>query len=164
MAGSEETRPAFRARSAAQGAGERDAATARQGFSIAALAEEFAVTPRTLRFYEDRGLLRPERRGRTRIYSRRDRARLMLILRGKRLGFGLSDIKEMLDLYDIGDGQVEQLRRTWRKCRERIGILVRQRRDLEETLAELQHTCVQIEASLRRQGVEIERGAGEHGP
>lgn len=142
------------------GSGGLDGAAPRQeSFAIAELSKEFAITPRTLRFYEDQGLLRPARRGLTRIYSRRDRARLMLILRGKRLGFGLGDIQEMLDLYELGDGQVEQLRLTWRRCRERIRILQRQQRDLEETLGELQRTCAQIEASLRRQGVEIKHEA-----
>ena len=94
-----------------------------QTYTITELAEEFAVTPRTIRFYEDKDLLRPQRNGLNRVYARRDRARLKLILRGKRLGFSLADIKEMLDLYDLGDGQVEQLRTTHRKIGTRLEAL-----------------------------------------
>lgn len=119
-------------------------------YSITALAEEFSVTPRAIRFYEDKGMLHPQRVGLNRIYGRRDRARLKLILRGKRLGFSLSDIREMLDLYDLGDGQVEQLRVTLRKSRERLAALERQRRDLEEAIAELKNACRHIEGALRQ--------------
>ena len=77
----------------------------RAHFSISDLSAEFGVTPRALRFYEDEGLIAPERRGTQRIYSQRDRARLAWILRGKRVGFSLSEIREMIDLYDVGDGR-----------------------------------------------------------
>ena len=79
-------------------------------YSITELCREFSVTPRTLRFYEQKGLLAPARRGWTRLFSYRDRARLQLILRGKRVGFSLEEIKEMLDLYNLKDGQLTQLR------------------------------------------------------
>lgn len=125
-------------------------------YSITALAEEFSVTPRAIRFYEDKGLLQPQRVGLNRIYSRRDRARLKLILRGKRLGFSLTDIREMLDLYDLGDGQVEQLRVTLRKSRERLAALERQRRDLDEAIAELRGACRHIEATLREKGARVD--------
>lgn len=124
-----------------------------QTYSISHLAEEFAVTPRTLRFYEDMELLRPTRRGQTRVFSHGDRARLKLILRGKRLGFSLAEIKEMLDLYDHGDGHVEQLMLTLRKGRERIGVLQRQRNDIDSTLAELRGNCAQITRLLAEKGV-----------
>lgn len=121
-------------------------------YSISHLAEEFAVTPRTLRFYEGMELLRPKRRGQTRVFSHGDRARLKLILRGKRLGFSLAEIKEMLDLYDHGDGQIEQLKLTLRKGHDRIGDLQRQRDDIDSALAELRGNCAQITRILAERG------------
>ena len=128
------------------------AAGQRDTFTITELAEEFAVTARTIRFYEDKKLLSPRRSGMNRIYGRRDRARLALVLRGKRLGFSLNDIKDMLDLYDLRDGQVEQMKLAWRKCHERLEALHRQRNDLEITIAELQDGCRQIETVLSERG------------
>lgn len=125
-------------------------------YTITELSEEFGITPRTIRFYEDKDLIRPRRNGMNRVYSRRDRARLLLILRGKRLGFSLADIREMLDLYDIGDGQVEQLRTMLRKSRERIASLEAQRRDIDDAIAELTTGCGQIEAVLARKGVPVD--------
>ena len=122
-------------------------------YSISHLSQEFAVTPRTLRFYEDMQLLRPSRRGQTRVFSHGDRARLKLILRGKRLGFSLAEIKEMLDLYDQGDGQVEQLKLTLRKGRDRIDVLQRQRDDIDSALTELRDSCAQITRLLVDKGV-----------
>ena len=106
-------------------------------FTITDLATEFNLTARAIRFYEDKKLLRPTRQGLNRVYLRRDRARLMLILRGKRLGFALAEIREMLDLYDLGDGQVEQLRTTLKRSRERLAVLEEQRRDINEAIREL---------------------------
>jgi DNA-binding transcriptional MerR regulator len=131
-------------------------ADAPEVYSITALADEFGVTARTIRFYEDKGLLSPQRVGLNRIYGRRDRARLALILRGKRLGFSLSDIREMLDLYDLGDGQIEQMRLTLRKSRERLAALERQRRDLDEAIAELKEACRHLEAGLRQKGARLD--------
>jgi DNA-binding transcriptional MerR regulator len=108
-----------------------------ESFTIRDLANEFGVTPRTIRFYEDRAMLKPARQGLSRVYSRRDRARLKLILRGRRLGFSLAEIEEMIDLYDLGDGQTEQLRVTLKRVSERLGELRDQRRDIDEALAEL---------------------------
>lgn len=122
-------------------------------FTIRQLAREFAVTPRTLRFYEDKDLLHPARQGQSRIYSYRDRGRLQLILRGRRLGFSLVEIKEMLDLYNLGDGGVEQLKTTLRKAKERIAALNRQRVDIEVALEELRAGCRQIENMLGDKGV-----------
>lgn len=113
-------------------------------FSIAELAEAFGATPRAIRFYEDKGLLAPARAGTTRIYSRRDRARLKLILRGRRLGFSLDDIGEMLDLYDLEDGKAEQLRAIQRKATVRLEELKAQRRDLDEAIGELEDGLRQV--------------------
>src|SRR3546814_2722683 len=95
-----------------------DVCSADLSYSISDLSEEFGVTARALRFYEDEGLIAPERQGLARIYSRRDRARLAWILRGKRVGFSLSDIREMIDLYDADEEHEEQLRVTVAKRSE----------------------------------------------
>ena len=118
-------------------------------FTIGDLAREFGITLRTLRFYEDRGLLNPRRDGRQRLYSRRDRARLNLILRGKRVGFSLSEIKEMLDLYDLRDGQVVQMRVALEKFQQRIEALRRQKKDIEEAITELERTVEIVRGILR---------------
>ncbi len=117
-----------------------------QTYSISELSKEFGVTPRTIRHYEDEGLLAPERRGQTRVYNRRDRARLQLILRGKRVGSTLAEIKDWLDLYDLGDGQVEQMRYAYNKYLARIAQLEQQKADIEELLEELYSDCAKIEA------------------
>lgn len=104
-------------------------------FSIADLASEFGISTRAIRFYESKGLLSPERVGATRIFRRRDRARLLLILRGKRLGFSLRDISDYLSLYDADRNQ--QVSLLTAKVDERIALLERQRDDLETTISEL---------------------------
>jgi len=104
-------------------------------FSIADLAREFDISTRTIRFYESKGLIAPERVGATRIFRRRDRARLILILRGKRLGFSLRDISDYLSLYDADKSQ--QVHLLADKVSERLASLEAQQRDLETTIAEL---------------------------
>ena len=118
--------------------------------TIGDLSREFDVTLRTLRFYEDKALLNPRREGLNRIYSRRDRSRLKLVLMGKKVGFSLTEIKEMLDLYDLKDGQVLQMRLALRKFNEQIDVLERQKVDIEQALDELRRT-VDVVAGLLRQ-------------
>ncbi len=130
------------------------ATTTAASFTIGQLAREFDITARTLRFYEDKGLIAPRRRGRQRIYSRRDRARLKLILQGKRVGFALSEIKEMLDLYDLRDGQETQMRVSLQRFRERIAGLERQKHEIDQAIDDLNRTCTVIEDLLKeRTGV-----------
>ncbi len=119
-----------------------------QTYSIGELSREFDITLRSIRFYEDQGLIAPNRIGTTRIFSRRDRGRLALICRGKRLGFSLKTIKTFLDLYERGDHQVEQMRFVRDKARERISILEQQRIDLELTVKELKAIESEMTASI----------------
>jgi DNA-binding transcriptional MerR regulator len=104
---------------------------------IQRVACDLGITPRTLRFYEDKGLIEPQRVGTTRIYTRREVARMQLILRGKRLGFSLKEIKLFLDLYDADPQHVEQMRALAGRARERADELEHQRRALDLTISEL---------------------------
>ncbi|MCJ7420639.1 MerR family transcriptional regulator [Sphingomicrobium astaxanthinifaciens] len=107
-------------------------------YSIGQMCEEFGVTARALRFYEDERLISPKRVGTQRLYSERDRARVAWILRGKRVGFSLAEIGELLDLYDLGDQRRTQRQVTLDRCRERIDALTRQKADIDETIEELE--------------------------
>lgn len=117
-------------------------------FTIGELAREFGVTLRTLRFYEDKGLISPHRQGVARIYGRRERARVKLILLGKKVGFSLSEIKEMLDLYDLKDGRTTQLRVAISRFGEQVETLRRQKIDIERAIAELTRTMAVIQGML----------------
>lgn len=121
-------------------------------FSIGDLAEEFGVTTRAIRFYESRGLIAPQRQGANRCYTRRDRARLMLILRGKNLGFSLEDIAEYLSLYDSDPSQVAQTRHLLDKLDAHIAALLDKRTDLDRTLRELKEIRAQCIGHLKRAG------------
>jgi DNA-binding transcriptional MerR regulator len=125
-------------------------------FSIAELAREFDITTRAIRFYEDEGLLAPKRRGQTRIYAPRDRTRLKLILRGKRLGFSLAEIKQLLDLYQVDRTGVQQLRELLRRSRLHIEDLQRRRRDLDAHIEEFKDVEAHVTAELRKRGIDPE--------
>lgn len=117
-------------------------------WSIAELAAEYDVTLRTIRFYEDRGLISPERRGTTRVYHPRDRVRLALILRGKRLGFTLDEIATIVDMYDAEPGEEGQLVYLLDQIERRRAELEQRRRDIDETLAELDDVERRCKADL----------------
>src|ERR1700712_4720937 len=118
-------------------------------YTVTELAKELGMTARAIRFYEDKGLITPPRAGTTRVYSARDRGRMILILRGKRLGFSLSAIKEYLDLYDADVTQHAQLRVLLAGVAKRRERLVAQRQAIDESLAELADIAAQSEAALQ---------------
>jgi DNA-binding transcriptional MerR regulator len=118
-------------------------------YGIADLAREFDVTTRTLRFYEDEGLIAPARQGQRRIFSQRDRVRLKLILRGKRLGFSLDEIRQIIELYDAPPGELGQIRFFLDKIRERRAALERQRDDIAASLEELDDVEARCMAQLK---------------
>jgi len=119
-------------------------------YTIRQLCVEFSVTARALRFYEDKGLLSPKRDGMNRVYGYRDRARLTLILRGKRVGLSLSEIREILDLYKAEDGGAAQNARSLKKFRERIVAFEAQREDIDHAIAELRTACDRLEEFLAK--------------
>jgi DNA-binding transcriptional MerR regulator len=123
----------------------------RRYYSIGEMCDDFGVTARALRFYEDEKLIGPERRGTARLYSDRDRARLTWILRGKRVGFSLNEIREMLDLYDLGDQRETQRLVTIERCRERISALKRQRADIDATVRDLEQFVANIAEPIQRE-------------
>lgn len=131
-----------------------DDSTKKTQFTIGDLAKEFGCTLRTLRFYEDKGLLNPKRDGLNRLYNRRDRARLKLVLMGKRVGFSLTEIRDMLDLYDLRDGQVTQLRVALSRFNEQIAVLEDQRKDIEQAIEELSRTVEIVSGMLKQKEAE----------
>ncbi len=117
------------------GAGE--AAATERSYTISALAQEFALTTRAIRFYEDEGLIAPRRRGRVRVYGERERVRIKLVLRGKRLGLSLSEIRELFDLYATTRNERPQLAKFLQMLADRRGMLLQQREDIDAVLAEI---------------------------
>jgi DNA-binding transcriptional MerR regulator len=126
----------------------------RQLYSVNQLALELGVTARAIRFYETKGLIAPQRAGHARVFNRRDRARLLLVLRGKRLGFSLDEIREYLDLYDADRSQVSQVRRLLEHTQRRLAELEAQRRDVVQAMGELRDIELQAKAALARRGQE----------
>ncbi len=118
-------------------------------FSISDLAREFGITPRTIRFYEDRGLISPQREGRTRVFTRRDRTRLKLALRGKRLGFSLAEIGTLIDMYDTARDKNAQLTELLNGLSQRKAALIQQREDIEIILREVSAFERQCQELLR---------------
>ena len=125
-------------------------------YSIAELSREFGITPRTIRFYEDEGLIKPRRHGTTRLYTVGDRTRLSWILRGKRLGFSLAEIRELLDLYQVDRTGMQQLRELLRRCQLHIGDLERKRADLDQHIGEFREVEAQVSAELKQRGLDPE--------
>ncbi|MEO0387473.1 MAG: MerR family DNA-binding transcriptional regulator [Pseudomonadota bacterium] len=116
--------------------------------TIGEMCSQFGVTPRTLRFYESKELLTPERDGSRRLFTRRDRARLKLILRGKRFGFSLEEIRQLLELYEIGDQQMTQLARTHELAEHHLAALIAKRDELDLAIADLRDQIGQVEGLL----------------
>ncbi|HET9068477.1 MAG TPA: MerR family DNA-binding transcriptional regulator [Amaricoccus sp.] len=119
--------------------------------TIGQMCAQFGVTPRTLRFYEAKELLFPRREGQKRLFTRRCRARLTLILQGKRFGFALEDIRQLLDLYDIGDGRTAQFARTHALARERLAAMEAQRAELDTAIADLRQQLARAGTLLAHQ-------------
>ncbi len=142
-----------------------DAGTSmRQLFTVNELARELAVTPRAIRFYEAKGLLAPRRAGTTRVFDRRDRARLLIVLRGNRLGFSLQEIRDYLDLYDADRSQRVQVHLLLERARARIGELELRRRDIDQVLDELRDIEQQaISALASRETAKHPQQQTEHG-
>ncbi len=132
-----------------------------QLLTVTEFAEQFGLTARALRFYEDKGLITPRRAGTTRVFSTRDRARMSLILRGKRLGFSLNTIKEYLDLYDADPTQQSQLTHLLAEVRKRREQLLAQRQAIDEALAELDEITAQAETALKTPAPRTRRAAAE---
>src|SRR5207302_10513128 len=124
--------------------------TERAEFSIGELAREFDVTPRTIRFYEDRGLLAPRRDGQRRIYTPRDRTRLKLTLRGKRLGLTLAEIRELIDMYEPGRDERPQLERFLAVLESHKASLLQQLTDFEAQLSEIQSFEKRVRKQIKR--------------
>ncbi|MGA7710407.1 MAG: MerR family DNA-binding transcriptional regulator [Rhizomicrobium sp.] len=130
-------------------------------YTIRQLTKEFSVTARTLRFYEDEGLIAPERRGQTRIYSVRDRARIILILRGRKVGFSLAEIREYLELYDPAS-TTRQLTHVRKKFIERIVVLERQKIDIDAAINEIKRSISEVDDRLANRAEPAKTSAPQH--
>ncbi len=119
-----------------------------QLMTIREMCDAFDVTPRTLRFYEQKELLAPTRQGTKRLFSRRDRARLKLIMRGKRFGFSLEEIRQLLDLYHVGDRQVTQLTKAHELGRRHLADMERKRTELDDAIADMKKQLEWVEERL----------------
>ena len=128
--------------------GDDDAERPRKTWSIGELCGEFGVTARALRFYEQKGLLQPRRKGLTRIYDARDRQRLRMILRGKKAGFTLAEIGEMLRLTHLREGETEKMRQALDKMRQQLDVLRHRRDEIDEAIADLRRTIDIVEDML----------------
>jgi len=128
-------------------------------FTITQLTQEFDITTRTLRFYEAQGLVSPQRRGRQRLYTPGDRTRVKLILRGKRLGFSLAEVKELIGMYGSAPGETGQLRLLMEKIAARRAELLEKQRDIELTLLELE----EVEAGAKTRMAELSPASGGEG-
>jgi len=124
--------------------------------TIRAMCDAYDVTPRTLRFYEAKELLFPIREGQKRLFTKRDRARLKLILRGKRFGFSLEEIRQLLDLYHIGDQQHTQLTRTYEIAKERLADMERRREELDEAISDLKEQLKWGEKMITSSSADLE--------
>jgi DNA-binding transcriptional MerR regulator len=130
----------------------------KSSFTIADLSREYQITPRTIRYYEDQGLLSPQREGMQRVYSKRDRTRLKLALRGKRLGLSLAEIRELIDMYDTAADKSPQLLKFLAVLSQRKAALEQQREDIEAVLSEVRRLERQCQELLAAQGAAKPRG------
>ncbi len=129
----------------------------RKTWSIGELCQEFGVTARALRFYEQKGLLQPQRQGWRRIYGPRERQRLQMILRGKKAGFTLNEIGEMLELYHLRDGQTDKLQQALEKMHHQLNVLQQRRSEIDEAIEELGRT-IELLGSMLRERLNAEKG------